>query len=123
MTKPIMNTKRRLAISVMLSALACAVSCSKTPGPVPLPPDTVKLGQVELAPEIPSYFSLGAHRSCSLTARQVTNGIEINVEIMGTNADGAITHAWCKVETLSGRACAVAMGGEGVSFTPVLKGK
>jgi hypothetical protein len=116
-----MRTHCFITAPVLLLVIAGAVSCSKGPAMGPLPPNTDKLGQVELAPEIPAYFSLANHKSCTLTARRVPDGMAITVETMATNNLGAITHTLATITTVPGRACVVSLGDEAVAFTPTLK--
>ena len=81
------------------------------------------LGAVELTPQTPKQFSLGAGKSCTLTGRQIADGIDVKLVVLATNADGTVKRLEGEVTTTPGRQCAISVGDNDtmVGFTPTLK--
>ena len=119
-----MRALHLVGITVVAAFLISASGCSKNPGPQAQagpPPHVTDLGAVELVPETPKQFDLGSGKVCTLVASPLTNGIEVEVTVMTTNANGSIQHWMSRVKTLPGRECSVSMGDFGVGLTPTLK--
>ena len=118
-------TRAPILTAALLSAIIISAgSCSRNSGPQPQPeppPHVTDLGSVELVPETPKQFDLGSGKVCTLLASRLTNGIEVEVTVMTTNANGSIQHWMSRVKTLPGRECSVSMGDFGVGLTPTLK--
>jgi len=77
-------------------AAVITIGCFNLLGQQSPPPQTTKnLGVVEFTNGIPRYFSLGDAKSCTATARYVTNQyvtnrIEVDFVIQETNSDGTV---------------------------------
>src|SRR4051812_31544296 len=85
------------------------------------PTITADLGAVELTLLTPKQVSLGAGKALTLTARQLPKGIEIDLVLLATNTDGAITRSESFLTTIPGQWSALTVGGEMVGLTPTLK--
>ena len=113
-----------LVIIVTISVgILFASGCSKrsSPSQAGSLSDRKDLGAVALVPETPRQFDLGGGKICTLTASPLTNGIEVNVVVMTTNADGTIQHWLSRIDTKPGQPCAISLGDLTVGLTPTLK--
>jgi len=106
---------------IVLFASSCSKRSSEQPHHAAAPPNMTDLGTIELAPQIPKQFSLGAGKSCTLVGKQLPNGIEVKLVIVATNANGAVWRSQGQIDTLPGRQCAISMGDTMVELTPTLK--
>ena len=120
-----MRTQHLITISAVSLFVVFVSSCSKRsseqPRHVAAPPDMTDLGAVELAPQIPKQFSLGAGKSCTLVGKQLSDGIEVKLVVVATNANGTVQRSQGQIETLPGRQCAISIGDTMVELTPTLK--
>jgi len=118
-----MRTPHFIATAALLAVFI--IGCSKNPSEqshhAKLPPNTTDLGAVELTPQTPKQFSLGAGKSCILIGRQLPDGVGVKVLVLVTNADGTVERSQGEVETSPGRQCVMVTGGVSVGFTPTLK--
>ncbi len=103
--------------------VAFVISCSKQPNQSSshLPPNTKDLGAIELVEGTSQNFSLGDGKSCTLTGKQLSDGIDIKVVVLTTNADGTVMSSQGEITTLPGRQCAIGIGDTMVGLTPTLK--
>ena len=118
-TTGFMRIRHIIIVSAAIVATILVACCSK-PHPT-TPPNTTDLGAVELTPQTPTQFNLGAGKVCTLVGRQLTNGIEVELVVLSTNVDGTVDRSQGKIETLPGRQCAISMGDTMVGMTPTLK--
>jgi hypothetical protein len=120
-----MRTQHLITISAVSLFILFASSCSKRSSEqqhhVAAPPNMTDLGAVELAPQMPKQFSLGAGKSCTLVGKQLPDGIEVKLVVVATNADGTVQRSQGQIETLPGRQCAISIGDTMVELTPTLK--
>jgi hypothetical protein len=84
-------------------------------------PNINDLGAVELVAGIPRHFSLGMGKSCILTGKQLSDGIDISAVILTTNADGTVQRSQGEISTSAGRQCAIGIGNTKIGLTPTLK--
>jgi len=112
-----------VSLVMILACLLFASGCSRQPSPPSAlaPSDLKDLGAVALTPQVPRQFDLGNGKICTLTASPLTNGIEVDVVVMTTNADGSIQHWLSLVKTPPGKPCTVSLGDLTVGLTPTLK--
>lgn len=112
-----------IATVVLLAAfvIGCSKSSSALSHHSKMPPNTTDLGAVELVPQTPQQFSLGAGKSCIITGRQLPDGIDVKLLVLVTNADGSVKRSQGEIETSPGRQCAIVMGDVSVGLTPTLK--
>ena len=112
-----------IATAALLAVLV--IGCSKKPSEQThhpkLPAGTVDLGAVELVPQTPTQFSLGAGKSCILTGKQLQDGVDVKMTLFVTNADGTVEHSSGGVWTLPGRKTVLIIGSVPVGFAPTLK--
>jgi hypothetical protein len=101
--------------------IGCSKRSSEQSHHSKLPPNPTDMGAVELVPQTPTQFSLGADKSCILTGRQLPDGINVKVLVLVTNADGTVKRSQGEISTLAGRQCAIVMGDVSVAMTPTLK--
>ena len=118
-----MRISHYIATAALVGVLV--IGCSKKPNEQThhpkLPAGTVDLGAVELVPQTPTQFSLGAGKSCILTGRQLSNNIDIKLLVLVTNADGTVEHSEAEMERSPGGLCVMVVGGVSVGFAPTLK--
>jgi hypothetical protein len=102
---------------------AFVIGCSKHPSQSSshLPPNTKDLGAVELAEGTTQIFSLGDGKSCTLIGKQLSDGIDVKVVVLTTNADGIVMSSQGEITTLPGRQCAIGIDDTMVGLTPILK--
>jgi hypothetical protein len=104
---------------------AFVIGCSKSPSQqshqASAPPNTKDLGAVEFAVQTPKQFSLGDGKGCTITARQIPDGIGLMLVLLSTNTDGTVMSSQGQIETRSGQQCAIEVGGTMVGLTPTLK--
>lgn len=79
------------------------------------------LGVVELTPQTPKQFSLGASKSVTLTGRQISKTIEIEVVLLATNVDGTVKHSRSRLTTMPGQQSALSVGDEMIQLTTTLR--
>jgi len=109
-------------IAFALLALAFA-GCSKSSSHLShvAPRITADLGTVELTPQTPKQFSLGAVKSLTLTGRQLPKSIKIDLVLLATNADGTVKRSESFLTTMPGQWSALSVGDEMIALTPTLK--
>ncbi len=117
---------RILHLTTAALMAAFVISCSKKPSEQAhhpkLPAGTVDLGAVELVPQTPTQFSLGAGKGCILTGKQLQGGVDVKMELFVTNADGTVERSQGELETSPGRQCVLTIGSNvPVGFAPTLK--
>ena len=102
---------------------AFVIGCSKHPSQSSshMPPNTKDLGAVELAEGTPQNFSLGDGKSCTLTGKQLPDGIDVKIVVLTTNADGTVMSSQGEITTSPGRQCTIGIGDTMVGLTPTLK--
>jgi PBP1b-binding outer membrane lipoprotein LpoB len=113
--------KTNAAILAAMLIAGCSKSPSEQPRRVTTPPKMTDLGAVELVAQTPKQFSLGAGRSCTITGRQLPDGISVKLVVLATNADGAVVRSQSEITTLPGRQCAISIGDVMIGLTPTLK--
>ncbi len=117
-----MNISRITTAALMV---AFVIGCSKKSGEqAHNPPSlagTVDLGAVELVPEAPTQFSLGAGKCCILTGKQLAGVIHVQVQTFVTNADRTVWSSPADVSTLAGRQCSVKCFDMTIEMTPRMK--
>lgn len=85
------------------------------------PQITADLGTVELEMQTPKRFALGADKSLILTARPVAQGIEVDLVLWRTNADGSVKRSESVLTTATGQQGILSVGDEMIGLTPTLK--
>jgi hypothetical protein len=112
-----------ISIATISVCVLFANGCSQRSSPTPSGAlsDLKDLGAVTLTSQVPRQFDLGGGKICTLTANPLTNGIEVEVVVMTTNADGSIQHWLSLVKTPPGKSCTVSLGDLTVGLTPTLK--
>ena len=123
LSSPVLRIQYFIAIGVVSTFVLLAAGCSKGSGkPAPAtPPNVTDLGAVELVAESPKQFGIGANRSCIVTGKQLTNGIEVMLVVQTTNTDGTVDSSQAEMVTLPGRQCAISVGDTMIGLTPTLK--
>jgi hypothetical protein len=116
-----MRIQHITAIAALMAAFV--IGCSKHPSQSAshLPQNTKDLGAVELVEGLPQNFSLGDGKSCTLTGKQLSDGIDVKVVVLTTNADGVVMSSQGEITTSPGRQCAIGIGDTMVGLTPTLK--
>jgi hypothetical protein len=116
---------RILHLTTAALMAAFVIGCSKKPNEQTHPPKlsagTVDLGAVELVPQTPTQFSLGAGKSCTLTGKQLAGVIHLQVQVFVTNADRTVWSSPADVSTLAGRQCSVTCFNTTIEMTPKMK--
>jgi hypothetical protein len=117
---------RILHLTTAALMAAFVIGCCKKPSEQThhpkLPEGTVNLGAVELVPQTPTQFSLGAGKSCILTGKQLPDGVDVRMVLLVTNADGTVDRSQGELETSPGRQCVLTIGSNvPVGFAPTLK--
>jgi len=104
---------------------AFIIGCSKRSGEQvhhpKLPAGTVDLGAVELVPQTPTQFSLGAGKNCILTGKQLQGSVDVKMDLFVTNVDGTVEHSSGEVSVSPGMKTVISIGSVPVGFAPTLK--
>jgi hypothetical protein len=108
-------------VLTIISAVGCSKGSSHQTQPANSSQKTTDLGMVELTPQSPRQFELGANKCCIITGKPLPNGIEVKLVVLTTNTDGTVTRTQGQIITLPGRSCGIGFGDSVVSLTPALK--
>ena len=108
------------AILAIMLAMGCSKGSSHQIQPANASQKTTDLGMVELTPQSPRQFELGANKCCILTGKQLTNGIGVKLVLLTTNTDGTVSRSQGQIITLPGRSCGIGFGDLVVNVTPTL---
>jgi len=108
------------AILAAILITGCSKSASQQPHAA-APPNLKDLGAVELVAGTPTQFSVGAGKGCTITAKQIPNGIGLKLVVLSTNADGTVDRSQGQIDAVPGQQCAISMGDIMVGLTPTLK--
>ena len=102
---------------------ALVIGCSKQSSqPLShLPTNTKDLGKVELTEGIPQDFSLGDGKSCTLTGKQLSDGFDVMVVVLTTNADQTVHSSHGEFITWPGQPCNAWIGDTMIGVTLTLK--
>ncbi len=117
----------RISHLITVAALMAAfvIGCSKHPkaSSLRLPADTKYLGVIKLTENTPQHFSIGSGKSCTVTGRQVPDGINIEVIVVATNATGTVSRSQAELTSESGHQCAICIGEDSttIALTPILE--
>jgi len=112
-----------LATAALMAAfvIGCSKKSSEQAHHPKLPAGTVDLGAVELVPQTPTQFSLGAGKCCILTGNQLAGVIHVQVQMFVTNADRTVWSSPADVSTLAGRQCSINCLNMMIEMTPTMK--
>ena len=116
--------KTRTPQVILASLAALLTSCSKhSSQPSSSTQATKNLGVVEFTEGIPQHFSLGDAKSCTATAKRVSQGIEVDFLIEVTNQDGTVYPLGKPklIATIPNMYCDITSGGVSIGLTPKLK--
>ena len=120
-----MRARKYIFVHATILTIMLAVGCSKSSShqtqAANASQKTTDLGTVELTPQSPREFALGANKCCIITGKPLSNGIEVKLVVLTTNTDGTVIRSQGQIITLPGRSCGIGIGDTMVSLTPTLK--